>query len=150
MVRPIPEGFTTLTAHITVKGAAEAIAFYEKAFGAELAHKMEMGGSIGHAELRIGSSVLMLNDEFPTMGAFGPPEQGSGVRLHLYVEDTDKAFEQAVQAGCEVAMPPTDMFWGDRYAMVKDPFGHGWAIATHVEDVSPEECEARAKQAMPG
>ena len=149
MTQPIPEGFRTLTPHITVKGAAKAIDFYVEAFGAKEMRRMEMGGTIVHAELRIGDSPIMLNDEFPEQGATAPPEGGCGVRLHLYVDDVDAWFERATKAGAHGIMPPDDMFWGDRYAIVADPFGHSWAIATQIEELTDEECMARAAQAMP-
>ena len=104
-----------------------------------------------HASLRIGDSLVMLADEFPEQGALGPdPERPSPVTIHLFVEDVDARFERATRAGAQVVMPPGDMFWGDRYAVVRDPFGHTWSIATHVEDLSPAEMEARAAAAFGG
>ena len=148
-VRKIPEGFHTLTPHLVVRGGAQAIEFYKKAFGAEEVMRMAVpdGTAIGHAELRIGDSIFFLADEFPqcqspqTLG-------GSAVTLHLYVEDCDKVFNRAVAAGAQVRMPPTDMFWGDRYGQVIDPFGHLWAMSTHKEDVAPDEMARRAQAAF--
>jgi uncharacterized glyoxalase superfamily protein PhnB len=140
-VKPVPEGFRTLTPHITVKGAKKAIDFYGQAFGAEEigVHSMP-DGTVMHASVRIGDSILMLNDEFPQMGAKGPQTiGGTATTLHLYVADVDKAFDRAVKAGAKVLMPVADQFWGDRYGLVADPFGHQWSIATHKKDVSPEE-----------
>jgi PhnB protein len=148
MTSPIPDGFHTLSPHITVKDAARAIEFYQGAFGAEVVARLDMGGVIGHAELKVGDSRLMLNDEFPDHGKLAPPAQGSGVTLHLYVGDVDAIYKGAVDAGAESLMAPENMFWGDRYAQVKDPFGHCWGIATHVEDVSPEECQERVRKMM--
>jgi PhnB protein len=150
-VKPVPDGFHTLTPHITVKGASKAIDFYKKAFGAELlnVHKMEGGDQVMHALMRIGDSMLMLNDEWPDQGALGPdPSRRSAVALSLYVDNADRWFERATKAGAKAMMPPADMFWGDRYSMVTDPFGHLWAIATHKEDVSPAQMTERAKQAF--
>ena len=110
-------------------------------------HQSE-GGPVMHAMVSIGNSFVMLNDEFPEHGVTAPSPEGSGVTLHLFVEDVDAAFRQAVDAGANTIMPPDDMFWGDRYAIVKDPFGHKWSIATHVEDVPEDEMNERAKQAF--
>jgi PhnB protein len=148
-VSPIPPGFRTVTPHLVVRNATGAIAFYKSAFGAK--EKMVMsapGGSVAHAELRIGDSLVMLADEMPAMGASAPETVGgSPVHIFLYVPDVDKVFAQAVKAGATVTMPLTDMFWGDRYGKLNDPFGHKWALATHVEDVSPREMGKRAAQA---
>jgi PhnB protein len=151
-VKPIPEGFHTLTPHIVVKGAAKAIDFYKKAFGAEeLGRHAAPDGSIMHALMRIGDSMLMLNDEFPQMNCKGPTSiGGTAVTLNLYVQDADKSWERAVQAGAKVKMPIQDQFWGDRYGIVTDPFGHDWSIATHKKDMSPAELAAAAKAAMSG
>jgi uncharacterized glyoxalase superfamily protein PhnB len=146
-----PEGFHTITPHMTIKNAGEAIAFYERAFGAELIQRCNMAGTehVLHASMRIGDSFFMLNEEFPDFGALGPdPERPSAVKINLYVDDVDALFEQATKAGAKPTMPPADMFWGDRYATVVDPFGHAWAIAKHIEDVSDEEITERAKQAF--
>ena len=148
MAQPIPEGTHTVTPHLIVKGGARAIDFYGAAFGAVEHYRMPApGGAIGHAELQIGDSVIFLADEFP--GNPGPRKlKGSPVTIHLYVPDADATFAQAVKAGAKVKMPLMDMFWGDRYGIVVDPFGHVWSIATHKEDVSPEEM-ARRMAAMP-
>jgi uncharacterized glyoxalase superfamily protein PhnB len=147
-VKPIPEGMHSLTPHIVCAGAAEAIAFYVKAFNAvEMVRLPGPGGKLMHASLKIGDSTLMLVDEMPDCGALGPSSlKGSPVTLHLYVEDVDAAFAQAVAAGAKVTMPVADMFWGDRYGQVEDPFGHRWSLATHKRDVTPAEMqEAMAK-----
>ena len=151
-VKPIPDGFHTLTPHIVVKGCAQAIEFYKKAFGAEeLSRHPLPDGSIMHAMIRIGDSMVMMNDEFPQMGAKGPASiGGTPVTLHLYVADADKAWERAVAAGATVRMPIADMFWGDRYGVVSDPFGHSWSIATHKEDLTPEQMMAKMQAAMSG
>ncbi len=148
-VQPIPEGMRTVTPHLICDGAAEAIEFYKTAFGAvELSRLPGADGKVMHASIRIGDSVIMLNDEAPQWGAFGPKSlKGSPVTLHLYVEDADAVFAQAVQAGATSTMPLEDMFWGDRYGKVEDPFGHHWSIATHVRDVTPEEMQ-KAMAAM--
>lgn len=148
MVKPIPDGFHTLTPHIVVKGATQAIAFYQKAFGAEeLFSFKDPSGQVMHAEVRIGDSLLMLCEECPDMGARGPLAiGGSSVTLALYVKDVDQAFAKAVAAGATVRMPVADMFWGDRYGMVADPFGHVWSLATHVKDVTPGEMAAAMAQ----
>jgi PhnB protein len=149
-VQRVPEGFHTITPHITVADAAKAIHFYQRAFGAELVSRMEgPGGKVMHAEVRIGDSLLFLNDEFPQMGARSPKSLGgTSMTIHLTVEDCDGLFRRATQAGAEVVMPLNDMFWGDRYGMVQDPDGYRWAIASHIEDVSPEECARRGAEAM--
>ena len=148
-VAAVPPGFRTVTPHLVVRNARGAIAFYKSAFGAK--EKMVMpgpDGSVAHAELRIGDSLLMVADEMPAMGASAPETVGgSPVHIFLYVPNVDKVFAQAVKAGATVAMPLTDMFWGDRYGKLNDPFGHKWALATHVEDVSPREMGKRAAQA---
>jgi uncharacterized glyoxalase superfamily protein PhnB len=145
--KPIPEGFHTLTPHIVVKDAAKAIEFYKKAFGAEEVMRMPgPGGKIMHADLKIGDSHLMLVDEFPEMDCHSPQSlKGSPVHLHVYVPDVDAAFKKAVAAGATASMPVTDMFWGDRYGKVTDPFGHKWSIATHQKDMTPAEI-AKAMQ----
>lgn len=140
---PIPAGMHTLTAHIICEGAADAIAFYKKAFNAEeLARLPGPNGKIMHAAVRIGDSVLMLMDDFAEWGSLGPKAlKGTPVTLHLYVNDVDAAMKQAVDAGATLAMPAEDMFWGDRYGQVVDPFGHRWSIATHKYDYTPEEIQ---------
>ena len=143
-VKPIPEGMHSLTPHIVCDGAADAIAFYRKAFGAvELARLPGPGGKLMHAAVKIGDSTLMLMDEMPECGgALGPKAlKGSPVTIHLYVEDVDATVAKAVIAGAKATMPVADMFWGDRYGQLEDPFGHRWSIATHVRDVTSEEMQ---------
>ena len=147
-VKPIPEGHHTITPHLVVRGADQAIAFYKRALGAqELCRSPGPDGkSIIHAELKIGDSVLFVCDEFPEMGSRSPQSLGgTAVTINLRVEDVDAAFQRVVEAGGKATMPPADMFWGDRYAKFIDPFGHSWAMATHKEDVSPEEVNRRAQ-----
>ena len=145
-VNPVPEDMHSVTPHLICAGAAEAIEFYKKAFGAvEAARLPGPGGKLMHAMIRIGDSAVMLVDEMPEWGALGPKSlNGSPVTIHLYVENADATFERAVKAGAKVTMPLADQFWGDRYGKLVDPFGHHWSIATHVRDVSMEE----AQQAM--
>ncbi|MEK6798448.1 MAG: VOC family protein [Planctomycetota bacterium] len=151
-VRSIPEGARSVTPHLIVKGGAKALQFYKKAFGAEeLFHIPGGPDMIAHAEMKIGDSQIYLCDEYPQMGAVSPASLGgSPVTIHLYVENVDAAFKRATDAGAKVRMPLTNMFWGDRYGKLEDPFGHVWSLATHVEDVSPEECAKRAAAAMGG
>lgn len=147
-VRAIPEGSHTVTPHLVCDGAADAIEFYRKAFDAvELTRLAGSNGKLMHARIRIGDSVVMLNDEFPEWDSFGPKSlKGSPVTIHLYVEDADALFAQAVGAGAKVTMPLADMFWGDRYGVLEGPFGHRWSIGTHVRDVSEEESQAAMEQ----
>jgi PhnB protein len=150
-VKAVPDGFHTVTPHLTVRDAHRALEFYQKAFGAEILHVAPApGGKVLHASLRIGDSILMLNDEFPEMGgSLGPSTPGgSGVALHIYLENVDAAFNRAVSAGASVKMPLMDMFWGDRYGVVMDPFGHKWSLATHTRDMSPEEMEREQEKAF--
>lgn len=149
-VQPAPEGMHTLTPHIVCAGAAEAIDFYKKAFGAtELMRMPGPDGKLMHASMKIGDSILMLVDEMPQWGALGPlARKGSSVTLHLAVPNVDEVFAQAVAAGATVKMPPADMFWGDRYGVVIDPFGHEWAIATRIRDMTPDEMIAAGREAM--
>ncbi len=149
-VPPIPPGHHTLTPSLIVKDPDAAISFYKKALGAEeLMCLRSPQGGVMHAEMKIGDSKFMLSGEWPDHGMKQPlPNHNSG-GLHLYVTDADKAFQRAVDAGATVIMPPSDMFWGDRYGKVRDPFGHHWGIATHIEDVSPEECARRAASWKP-
>ena len=150
-VSPIPDGFRTITPSIIVKDPDAAIELYKKAFGAEDVMVLRSpDGGVMHAELKIGDSILMLGGEWPDQGLKAPAEGHYSGGIHLYVADADKAFQRAVDAGCEVVMPPSDMFWGDRYAKVKDPSGHQWGLATHIEDVEPEECARRAAAWKPG
>ena len=139
----VPEGHHTVTPHLTVGGAAQAIEFYQKAFGAkELGRAPGPAGKLMHAEIQIGDSRVFLNDEFPEMGARSPLAlNGTPVQIHLYVEDADALFQQAVEAGATVLMPLADQFWGDRYGIVTDPFGHRWSIASLIRDVTCEEVE---------
>jgi PhnB protein len=146
--RPVPEGYHTITPYLCCRNATDAIEFYKRALGAsELFAMKQPDGRIGHAELQVGTSRVMLADEFPEMG-FRSPESigGSPVHLHVYVEEVDAAFDRAVQAGGEVLRPLKDQFYGDRSGSVKDPFGHVWHLSTHKEDLSPEEIAQRAKQ----
>jgi PhnB protein len=146
-VNPIPTGYHTVTPYITVHDGAAAIEFYKKALGAEEVCRMPMpdGKKVAHAELKIGDSILFLGDECPGMGNPSPKTVGATTGgLHIYVNDCDALFNRAVAAGATVKMPPTDMFWGDRFAKVVDPFGHSWSFGTHKEDVAPEEMEKRA------
>jgi PhnB protein len=147
--KSIPEGYHTATPYLIVNGAARAIEFYKKAFGAtELMRMPGPDGKIGHAEIRIGDSPIMLADESPQMGARSPQSfGGSPVSILLYVEDVDTIFNQAVNAGAKVQKPVADQFYGDRMGGVEDPFGHVWYVATHTEDVSPEEMRKRAAAA---
>ena len=149
-VKAVPEGFHTITPHLTVRDANRAIEFYKKAFGAEVLHVMPApGGKVMHAALKIGDSIVMLNDEFPEHGgASAPPAGGSSDALHIYIENVDAAFQRAVSAGATVKMPVMDMFWGDRYGQVLDPFGHRWSLATHTRDMSPEEMKQEQEKAF--
>ena len=144
--KPIPEGHQTVTPHLIVRGAQQAIAFYQRAFGAEeLSRLLAPNGRILHAELKLGDTIFYLCDEFGdatrSPHAFG----GSPVTIHLWVEDVDATFAEAVEAGSKVIMPVADTFWGDRYGKVKDPFGHEWSLATRLEDLTPEEIAQRAE-----
>ena len=150
-VDAIPEGMHSVTPHLVCEGAAAAIEFYKKAFSAvETARMPGPNNRLMHAAVRIGDSTIMLADDFPEYGGLGPKAlKGSPVTLHLYVNDADAVFAQAVAAGATVKMPLADMFWGDRYGQVTDPFGHHWSIATHVKDMTPEEMNEAMKQQMP-
>jgi PhnB protein len=149
-VKPIPDGYHTVTPYLAVDGAAEAIEYYKKAFDAkELARMETPDGKIGHAELQIGDSLVMLADPFPQATTRTPKELGgTSAGVFMYVEDVDAVVERAVAAGATITMDVADQFWGDRFGSVTDPFGHSWSIATHVEDVPPEEMAERAKKAM--
>lgn len=149
-VKPIPEGMHTVTPHLICRNASDAIAFYEKAFGAvELFRMLGPNGKIAHAQIKIGDSVLMMTDESAECGMAGPLTlKGTPVSLYLYFENADKAFERAVSAGVTVKMPLADMFWGDRWAAVEDPFGHHWHIASRTREPSMEEMQ-RAMAEMP-
>ena len=144
---PIRPGFEGITPYICVDGAAEAIEFYRKAFGATEEYRLENDGKIGHAELTAFGSKIMLSDTFPEMGAVAPQaETGHPVTLHIYVEDVDGVVARAGAAGATVVREPTDQFYGDRNGMIVDPFGHKWSFATQIEVVSPEDVEARAAE----
>lgn len=140
-VKPIPEGMHSLTPHLVCAGAADAIEFYKAAFNAVEEFRLPgPGGKLVHASVRIGDSALMLVDENPEWGCLGPKAmKGSPVTIHLYVKNVDAAVAQAVAAGAKVTMPVADMFWGDRYGRLEDPFGHSWSVATHTHDLSPEQ-----------
>jgi PhnB protein len=146
--KPVPEGFHSVTPSLIVRGAAQAIDYYKKALGAqELMRMASPDGKIGHAELKIGDSIIFVSDEMPNMGVSKSPQTLGGCTgtLNLYVEDVDKTFQQAISAGGKATMPVADMFWGDRYGTFSDPFGHHWGIGTHKEDLSEQEIEERAK-----
>lgn len=145
-VKAKPEGYHTATPYLTIKGAADALEFYKRAFGAtEVMRMTTPDGRIGHAEIRIGDSPIMLSDEFPDMDARSPQMiGGSPVMIHLYVDDADALVKRAVDAGATLQRPVEDQFYGDRAGKLADPFGHIWWIATHVEDVPPQEIERRA------
>ncbi|PYN92221.1 MAG: glyoxalase [Candidatus Rokuibacteriota bacterium] len=150
-VSAIPKGYHTVTAYLTVTDGARVLDFYAKAFGAKVKVRMPgPGGMLAHAELAIGDSVVMLSDEFPQPEGTKAPSSlgGSTGSLFLYVPNVDASFTRAVDAGCRVTMPPTDMFWGDRFGKLVDPFGHHWGLATHKEDVSPAEMKKRSDAAM--
>jgi PhnB protein len=150
-VNPVPEGYRTVTPYLIVSGAAKAIDFYKRAFGAEERVRMPMpDGKIGHAEIQIGDSIVMLADEFPQMGAQSPQTiGGTPVGLCLYVADVDVLFKRAIAAGAKEERPVQDQFYGDRSGTLIDPFGHKWTIATHIEDVTPEEMERRMAAMKP-
>lgn len=149
-VKPVPEGYHTLTPYFTVRDAARAIEFYKQAFGAQERGVMKgPDGKVMHAELKIGDSIVMLADEFPEFGAVAPESGGStSMGLHIYVDNVDQAFDRAVKAGAKVEMPVSDQFWGDRYGKLRDPFGHRWSIATHVKDMSADEMKRSMDEAM--
>jgi PhnB protein len=150
MAKRIPEGYHALTPYLAVDNAAQAIEFYKRAFGAK--ERLSMpgpGGTIAHAELEIGDSVVMLSDPFPQSSVKTPKELGGTTAgVFMYVEDVDEVVKQAIDAGAKVTSPVEDQFWGDRFGKVADPFGHEWQIATHVEDVTPEQIAERSKEAM--
>jgi uncharacterized glyoxalase superfamily protein PhnB len=149
-VKPVPEGFHTVTPHLVVRDAKKAIDFYQKAFGAQVLNPPHLtpDGKVMHASIKIGDSIIMLADEFPEMGGSSAPQSpgNTPLSLHLYVPDVDSTFNRAVSAGAQVKMPVTDMFWGDRYGQVVDPSGHVWSVATHKEEVTPAEMERRGKE----
>ena len=149
-VQPVPEGYQSVIPALSIDGAADAIEFYKRAFGAKERSRMPgPDGMIAHAEIQIGDSVVMVSDPFPQASTKSPTELGgTTVGLFCYVDDVDAVFQQATAAGAESVMDPDDMFWGDRFGTLRDPYGHSWSIATHVEDVSPEEMEERSRQFM--
>jgi PhnB protein len=149
VVRPVPEGYHSLTPTLVCKDAAQAIDFYKQAFQAkELGRMTGPGGKIGHAELQIGDSRLMLSDEFPGMASAPGPTPNTSCSIVIYTDNVDTMFERAVKAGAKVEMPLQNQFWGDRYGKLRDPFGHQWGLAQHVEDVAPAEMERRSKAWM--
>jgi PhnB protein len=150
-VNPIPADMHVITPHLVCAGAADAIEFYKKAFNAEEGGRLPgPDGKLMHAMVRIGGAALMLVDEMPEWGALGPKAlKGSPVTIHLYVTDVDATVAQAVAAGAKITMPVADMFWGDRYGQLEDPFGHRWSVATHIRDVKPEDMAAAMAQAGP-
>jgi len=151
-VDPIPKGYHTITPYLIVKGAAKALDFYKKAFGAKVITRCDCPetGMLMHAELKIGDSMFMLSDECPGKEGKGTASpktlKGVCVCLHLYVKNVDTSFNKAVKSGAKVTMPVADMFWGDRYGQIEDPFGHRWSLSTHKEDLSKKEIEKRAKE----
>lgn len=151
-VKPIPDGYPQVTPYLYIDGAAAAIEFYSKVFGAKERMRMPApDGKIGHAELQIGDSVIMLADEYPEMDVRGPKAVGgTPVTISVYVEDVDSVFDRAVKEGAKALRAVEDQFYGDRSGQFEDPFGHRWSVATHVEDVSPEEMAKRAAEAMGG
>ena len=149
-VKPIPEGYTTPIPYLAVDDAEAAIEYYKKAFGAKERTRMPMpDGKVGHAELEIGQSIIMLSDPFPQASTRSPKELGgTTASIFMFAEDVDAVVKRAVDAGATVTMEVADQFWGDRFGTITDPFGHVWGISTHVEDVPPEEMEERAKAAF--
>jgi PhnB protein len=149
-VKPIPEGYHTVTPYLAVDDATKAIEFYKRAFGATEHVKMEgPPGKIAHAELKIGDSLIMFSDPMPQATTKPPKELGgTSSSIFLYVEDVDEVVKQAIDAGATVLQEVQDQFWGDRFGSVQDPFGHQWSVATHVEDVDPKEMERRGAEAM--
>ena len=149
-VQPIPAGYHAVTAYLGIKGAGEAIEFYKRAFGAkEVVRIPGPSGTIGHAELKIGDSIVMLADESPGMGFLGPRARGgTTVQMHLYVRDVDATVEKALAAGGKLTRPIEDKFYGDRAGTIEDPYGHVWYIATHTEDVPPKEMKRRMDEMM--
>jgi PhnB protein len=147
MPKPIPEGYHSVTPYLVVDDAAKAIDFYKEAFGAEEKYRLPMGGKIGHAEIKIGDSFVMLADEFPEMGHLSPKARGgTTVSLLIYLDNVDSAFQRAKDAGATEAKALEDQIWGDRMGTLTDPFGHQWSLATHIEDVSEEEIGRRFEE----
>ena len=151
-VKPIPDGYQQVTPYLTVDGASTAIDFYTEVLGAKERMRMaDPGGKVGHAELTIGESVIMLSDEYADRGVVGPKTVGgTPVMINVYVEDVDAVYDRAVKAGAKALRPVENQFYGDRTGQFEDPFGHRWSVATHVEDVSPDEMAKRAAEAMGG
>jgi len=150
-VKPIPDGYHSVTPYLTIKGAAKAIEFYKKAFGAKEIGRLPMpDGRLGHAEIQIGDSRVMLSDEYPEMGGKSPETLGgTAMGLMLYVPNSDEVFARAVAAGAKAVEPVKDQFYGDRSGRLEDPFGHKWFVATHIEDVTMEEMGERMKKMPP-
>ena len=150
MVQAIPEGTASTVPYLCIRGAAKAIEFYKTAFGAQVVSSMPMGDLVAHAELKFGTGSVYLADEMDAFAALKSPKtlKGSTANVHLWVEDCDAVFAQAIKAGAKVVMPLMDQFWGDRYGILQDPFGHVWAISTHKEDLAPEEMMRRGEEAM--
>ena len=147
MVKPIPEGYHSVTPYLIVDDAKAAIDFYKTAFGAEEKFRLPMGDRIGHAEIKIGDSHIMLADEFPDMSHLGPKSRGGATSsIVLYVDDVNSAFPKAIQAGAKETKPLEDQFWGDRMGTLTDPFGHVWSLATNVREVSPEEMQQKMEE----
>lgn len=146
MVEPIPDGYHSITPYLAVRKAAEAIEWYGRALGATEVMRFEHDGKVGHAEIKIGDSIVMLSDEWPEGGHLAPPPESSPVSLMLYVEDVDSAFQRAIDAGAKQERPVTDQFYGDRTGTLRDPFGHRWHIGTHVENVPEDELKQRMEQ----
>jgi PhnB protein len=149
-VKAVPKGYRTLTPYVVVRDAARAMEFYKKAFNAKELFRMPMpDGRIGHAEMKFGNSILMLSEEVAEQGMKSPLTLGgNGSSLLIYVRNVDRAFKRAVKAGCTAILEPADMFWGDRYSKLRDPFGHEWQIATHKEDLTPEQVGERMQKWM--
>lgn len=148
MTKPIPDGFHTLTPHLVVPDGAEAVEFYKKALGAQeqVRHHTPDGSRVMHAQLKVGNSIFMLGSEMPPRCLSPKGRGGTSVFLHIYTENADVSFDRAVKAGCNVVMPVSDTFWGDRYGVVEDPYGHQWSIATHKHDYTNEQIAANAKE----
>jgi uncharacterized glyoxalase superfamily protein PhnB len=152
-VTPVPDDFRTITPHLVVRGVAAAVDFYRRAFGAEELYRnlAPDGVSIMHSELLLGDSRFFVNDEFPEHGVLAPSaDTGTGITLHLYVPDVDAFYQRAVAAGVQVIFPLRDCFWGDRYCIFRDPFGHRWSVASRIEDLAPQEINRRATEQLTG
>ena len=149
-VKPVPQGYHTATPYLTIKNAARALDFYKKAFGAQEVARMDApDGKVAHAEIKVGDSMIMIAEEMPGSGNRSPESLGgTTASIFLYVDNADAIFDRAVSAGAQVETALADMFWGDRYGRLKDPYGHSWGVATHKEDVAPAEMEKRMQEAM--